>query len=109
MACRIESAAGQLRGTNWQTLTNLTLTNGTLAMTIDTLFVGNTWNNTAAKFAPGSGTVELDSGGTRTLTPNSQAFHKLRLKKSGGGQITLGANTTVNVQSGQTVVIGGLI
>ena len=28
LACRLESAAGQLDGTNWQTLTNLTLTNG---------------------------------------------------------------------------------
>jgi hypothetical protein len=112
-------------GTADITLTDLTLTSGTLIIPSGSFSLTGNWSKTGGTFTPGTNFVSFDGSGTQTLNSGGSSFYNLTHTGSGTLQLstnnlavtgifsnnasagTFNANGLTNTVTGLTTVSGG--
>lgn len=89
---------------------NVELNSGTFALSSYTMEVIGSWTNTNVTVSPGTSTTIFSGSSSILLTSNSQSFNHFTVNKTGGTQVSLSSNTsiegTLTITSG-TLLLNG--
>ncbi|TNE72945.1 T9SS type A sorting domain-containing protein [bacterium] len=77
-------------------LSSLELISGSLNLGTGSIETTGTWSNTNVTIVPSTSTVVFSGSSSTSIAPNTQSFNNVTVNKTGGNQVSLTGNTTIN-------------